>query len=105
MMSSNNEQLTTDTLSDIFDEFCDIRDRLEDLISAMRYISSGLQTDLQDLSDIFDDLISRMNDCSCHLLYLEPDPCVMKKSLTSLMTSGRKRYPPAHLKGDEHIGT
>lgn len=75
-MLSSIDRMRHAQIWDLFDQYADIRDHLEDLLYSMQMLQSQLTSDLDDLSDDFDDLTEALIKCSKNLIRFKivPDP-------------------------------
>ena len=75
-MISSIDHMRHAQIWDLLDQYADIRDHLEDLLYSMQMLQSQLISDLDDLSDDFDDLTEALSKCSKTLIRFKtvPDP-------------------------------
>lgn len=77
-MLSSIDRMRHSQIWDLLNQYADIREHLEDILSSMQMIQSQMLSDLNDLSVDFDDLAAEIGSCSKSLIRFQtaPDPPV-----------------------------
>lgn len=75
-MLSSIDRIRHSQIWDLLDQYADIREHLEDILYSMQMLQSQMLSDLEDLSDDFDDLTEEIGNCSKKLIRFKtsPDP-------------------------------
>lgn len=75
-MLSSIDRMRHSQIWDLLGQYADIRDHLEDVLYTLQMLQSQLVSDLDGLSDDFDDLTEEIDSCSKNLIRFRkaPDP-------------------------------
>lgn len=73
-MPSSIDRIRHAQIWDLLDQYADIRDQLEDVLSSMQVLQFQFAADLEDLSADFDDLSAQIARCSHSLIRFRTAP-------------------------------